>query len=278
MGHAWLDITTHRRTVLWLKLAKKATGIPSVTYDEACGIALCYGWIDSRRKRWTTDGVAKVHAARPGTSGRRRIGRRPEALIEKAPWPKPVCVKSKLRRMTGGGRGRYAAICQHGAGGLQAALDANPNAARCFVTARQSQPVRDLVPDRPPPKERTRARRIRAVRRMLAGENCIHSFAIEGFESCTSFCFTTTSDDYMERRGAYQPLTTLRWPTLRARTRANWSLPAHWPTRPIGVLVFRAMDRHVAETFAQRSLRAQRRRRRWEVRPWTVGKVIGGEP
>ena len=31
---------------LWLKLAKKGSGLKSVTYDEAVEAALCYGWID----------------------------------------------------------------------------------------------------------------------------------------------------------------------------------------------------------------------------------------
>lgn len=36
---------------LWLKLAKKASGIASVTYAEALEEALCVGWIDGLRKR-----------------------------------------------------------------------------------------------------------------------------------------------------------------------------------------------------------------------------------
>lgn len=34
---------------VWLKLAKKATGIPSVNYSEALDSALCYGWIDGQK-------------------------------------------------------------------------------------------------------------------------------------------------------------------------------------------------------------------------------------
>ena len=34
----------------WLKLAKKDSGIPSVTYGEALEVALCYGWIDGQKK------------------------------------------------------------------------------------------------------------------------------------------------------------------------------------------------------------------------------------
>jgi uncharacterized protein YdeI (YjbR/CyaY-like superfamily) len=31
---------------IWIKLAKKASGIQSISYDEALDVALCYGWID----------------------------------------------------------------------------------------------------------------------------------------------------------------------------------------------------------------------------------------
>jgi uncharacterized protein YdeI (YjbR/CyaY-like superfamily) len=37
---------------IWLKFAKKASGIPSVTYPEAVDEALCFGWIDGQVKRF----------------------------------------------------------------------------------------------------------------------------------------------------------------------------------------------------------------------------------
>ena len=36
---------------IWLKFAKKASGIESVVYAEAVEIALCHGWIDGQAKR-----------------------------------------------------------------------------------------------------------------------------------------------------------------------------------------------------------------------------------
>ena len=40
----------HTDTVgIWLKIAKKETGIPSVNYAEALDSALCYGWIDGQK-------------------------------------------------------------------------------------------------------------------------------------------------------------------------------------------------------------------------------------
>ncbi|KAK4201917.1 bacteriocin-protection, YdeI or OmpD-associated-domain-containing protein [Triangularia verruculosa] len=48
---AWLAVN-HSTTPLgiWLKISKKNSNIPSVSYDEAIDCALCYGWIDGQRK------------------------------------------------------------------------------------------------------------------------------------------------------------------------------------------------------------------------------------
>lgn len=35
---------------LWLKIAKKGSGIESVSYAEALELALCFGWIDSQKR------------------------------------------------------------------------------------------------------------------------------------------------------------------------------------------------------------------------------------
>ena len=45
----WLAKNHDKSSGAWLKLAKKATGIPSVTYQEALDVALCYGWIDGQK-------------------------------------------------------------------------------------------------------------------------------------------------------------------------------------------------------------------------------------
>ena len=41
-------LSTHHNTLpgFYLKLAKKTSGIPSITFPEATEVALCYGWID----------------------------------------------------------------------------------------------------------------------------------------------------------------------------------------------------------------------------------------
>jgi uncharacterized protein YdeI (YjbR/CyaY-like superfamily) len=46
---AWLEENHAASKGIWLKMAKKASGIPSVTYPQALETALCYGWIDGQK-------------------------------------------------------------------------------------------------------------------------------------------------------------------------------------------------------------------------------------
>ena len=48
---AWMDEHGEESDGIWLKFAKKASGIQSVRYAEAVEIALCHGWIDGQAKR-----------------------------------------------------------------------------------------------------------------------------------------------------------------------------------------------------------------------------------
>lgn len=84
----WLEKHHSEARGVWLKLAKKATGIPSITHAEALEGALCYGWIDGQAapydarywlqkftprrpgSRWSQVNRAKVGALQ--TAGRMR--------------------------------------------------------------------------------------------------------------------------------------------------------------------------------------------------------------
>jgi len=49
---AWL--TAHNQSVngIWLRIYKKASGVPTVSYAEALDEALCFGWIDGQKKSY----------------------------------------------------------------------------------------------------------------------------------------------------------------------------------------------------------------------------------
>ena len=75
---AWLDTHVDLKAGVWLKIAKKGSGVASLTGDEAVDVGLCYGWISGQRKsldavhylqkyvprrprsRWSQVNVAKV--------------------------------------------------------------------------------------------------------------------------------------------------------------------------------------------------------------------------
>jgi len=46
--HAWLTSQPAQSKGLWLKLAKKSSGVASVSRQEAVDTALCHGWIDGQ--------------------------------------------------------------------------------------------------------------------------------------------------------------------------------------------------------------------------------------
>ena len=51
----WLEANHEVAPGVWLQIAKKASGIPSVTYSEALDVALCYGWIDGQKAGYDDD-------------------------------------------------------------------------------------------------------------------------------------------------------------------------------------------------------------------------------
>ncbi|WP_462386197.1 YdeI/OmpD-associated family protein [Acidovorax sp. Q11] len=48
--HAWLQASHTSETELWVRTFKKATGQPSVTWDDCVVAAIAWGWIDEIRK------------------------------------------------------------------------------------------------------------------------------------------------------------------------------------------------------------------------------------
>ncbi len=47
---SWLAKNHKAVDGIWVRMAKKASGIKSITYPEAVEVALCYGWIDGLKR------------------------------------------------------------------------------------------------------------------------------------------------------------------------------------------------------------------------------------
>jgi uncharacterized protein YdeI (YjbR/CyaY-like superfamily) len=52
---AWLDIHHADQPGLWVKLAKKGSGIVSISFPEALEVAMCFGWVDSKLHGYDDD-------------------------------------------------------------------------------------------------------------------------------------------------------------------------------------------------------------------------------
>jgi uncharacterized protein YdeI (YjbR/CyaY-like superfamily) len=48
---AWLEEHHETADEVWIRIAKKGTGIPSIDWSGAVEVALCFGWIDGKSKR-----------------------------------------------------------------------------------------------------------------------------------------------------------------------------------------------------------------------------------
>ena len=46
---AWLEKNHKISLALWVRIARKGSGIKSITYAEGVEVALCYGWIDAQK-------------------------------------------------------------------------------------------------------------------------------------------------------------------------------------------------------------------------------------
>jgi uncharacterized protein YdeI (YjbR/CyaY-like superfamily) len=64
----WLDENHAEVDGVWLRLYKKASGVPTVTYAEALDVALCYGWIDGQKKSYDAESFLQKFTPRRTSS------------------------------------------------------------------------------------------------------------------------------------------------------------------------------------------------------------------
>jgi len=90
----WLEANHDSSPGVWLKLAKKGSGVAGVNNDEALDAALCFGWIDGQRRRLDENYFIERHTPRRPRSNWSQIN------IE------------KVDRLTAAGRMRPAGIAE----------------------------------------------------------------------------------------------------------------------------------------------------------------------
>src|SRR5215211_1842948 len=132
---AWLDEHHASSSGLWLRLAKKAADLQSLSYAEALEVALCYGWIDGQKKAYDESSWLQKFTPRGAKSIWSKINReKAQQLIESGKM-RPAGLKA-IASAKSDGRWDAAYDSQRSAevpGDFQAALDRSPEAQAFFT-------------------------------------------------------------------------------------------------------------------------------------------------
>jgi uncharacterized protein YdeI (YjbR/CyaY-like superfamily) len=166
----WLEQHHASAAGVWLRMAKKGSGIASVDYPQALEEALCHGWIDGQRKSDDDTYFQQRFTPRTQRSMWSRINRdKALKLIESGRMQ--AAGLAEVERAKADGRwdaayeGAKAATVPPD---LQAALDANAQAAKFFATLNAQNRYAVLFRTQGAKKPETRARRIEKFVEMLA--------------------------------------------------------------------------------------------------------------
>lgn len=173
---SWLAENHESPDGIWLKFAKKASGIASVTYDEALDIALCYGWIDGQVKSFNEDYyIQKFTPRRARSKWSKRNREKVAALIEQGRMQTPGMREIERAKADG----RWDAAYDSPANAtvppdLQAQFDRHPDALEFFETLNSQNRYAILYRIQEAKRPETRARRIEKFIQMLKDGETIH--------------------------------------------------------------------------------------------------------
>ncbi len=99
----WLAKQHRSASVVWIKCAKKQTGIPSITWTEAVDVALCYGWIDGQAKSFDDRHFLQRYTPRRATSVWSKLNRERVARLVAAGRMQPAGL-AEIERAKADGR------------------------------------------------------------------------------------------------------------------------------------------------------------------------------
>ena len=135
----WIASNHARQTELWLKIHKKASGLPTITYAEALDVALCWGWIDGIRKAFDERSFLQRFTPRRARSvwsqiNRDHIARLTAAGRMTAHGQRQVDVAKADGRWDAAYAPIRSATASTIPDDLRAAIDASPRARKTFAT------------------------------------------------------------------------------------------------------------------------------------------------
>ena len=174
--HEWLTTESERSPGVWLKIAKKEASAPTVTYQEALEVALCFGWIDGQKRGLDdTHWLQRFTPRKQGSKWSKINTQKADALIA-AGRMEPAGMR-EVERAKADGRWVQAYAGQRDAtvpDDLRQALDANAAASEFFETLRGANRYSILYRIGAVKRPETRARKIAQYVQMLAEHKTIY--------------------------------------------------------------------------------------------------------
>ncbi|WP_164018161.1 YdeI/OmpD-associated family protein [Pyxidicoccus trucidator] len=172
----WLAANHASSRGVWLKLAKKSTGVASVTYPEALDVALAWGWIDGQKGSFDDAWWLQKFTPRGAKSVWSKVNReKVQALVDAGKMqPSGLAVVESAKQ---DGRWEAAYDSQSKATvpeDLATALAANARASAYFATLNAANRYAILWRVHTAKKAETRARRIADFVEMLARNEKLH--------------------------------------------------------------------------------------------------------
>jgi len=166
---AWLAENHDSSDGIWIKIAKKGSGVESVAVTETLDVALCFGWIDGQRKPFDDKFFLQKYTPRRARSkwSKRNVGL-VEKLIEAGEMRAPGHAEIERAKADG----RWDAAYDSPANmqvppDLQAELDARPAAAEFFAGLNSTNRYSILYRLHDAKRPETRARRLEQFVAML---------------------------------------------------------------------------------------------------------------
>jgi uncharacterized protein YdeI (YjbR/CyaY-like superfamily) len=166
---AWLEAEHATSDGVWIKFAKKGSGIPSVVYAEAVESALCFGWIDSLVRSLDERFYLQKFTPRRPRSKWSQVNRdKATSLMDEGRMRPAGLAEVELARADGRWEAAYVPPGELTVPeDLQQALDENPQAAEFFATLNKSNRFAIVYQLEDAKKPETRVRRLEKFVGML---------------------------------------------------------------------------------------------------------------
>ncbi len=167
----WLKVNHTVECELWVKIFKKKTGVPSVTWDDVVIEALCWGWIDSVKKSIDEQAyLQRITPRRVRSNWSKRNRAHVERLLNENRMMESGLVHVRAAKADGRWENAYAASEMKVPEDFLAALESKPEAKHFFETLTKSSHYVIAYGLTSAKKPETRQRRFKKFLDMLVSE------------------------------------------------------------------------------------------------------------